>query len=130
MGISVDDFMKQEKVSGVKKMTSFETDIFKLLGAGFTYAQVVEFLAQNGVNVHAGEIFHFVNRKKRQALKELYLDGVYKSIPPSQTKDMPKLSKNETEAPSNPGALPKFDWQKQKALARETVKKSKENKDE
>jgi hypothetical protein len=132
MGVDVKTFLGSLPARG--KLDAWEAQIFELLAANATYAQVVEFLKQNGVEARRGEISNFVHRKKRRSRLEAIRQGAA-DVPSSQPQTTPPTtpaqspaSTTQDQQPAAPtgttqqatstagqaspsGALPKFNFQ-------------------
>src|SRR4051794_18086947 len=98
MGVDVKTFLGALPTKG--KLDAWEAQIFELLAANATYAQVVEFLKQNGVEALRGEISNFVHRKKRRSRLESIRQGLA-GVPTSQTQ---QATSTETATSSTPGS--------------------------
>lgn len=65
MPVSVDDFMRETEAARpgrVSPLRPFKDDIKRLRASGYTYKQIVEFLAQNGVHVTVQTVSSFMYR--------------------------------------------------------------------
>lgn len=105
MGVDVKTFLGSLPTKG--KLDAWEAQIFELLAANATYAQVVEFLKQNGVDARRGEISNFVHRQKRRSRLEAIRDGsTGQSSPqePVSTDPAPSTAADLAQDP-NPAAL-------------------------
>lgn len=96
MGVDVKTFLGSLPAKG--KLDAWEAQIFELLAANATYAQVVEFLKQNGVEARRGEISNFVHRKKRRSRLEAIRQGSV-GVPSSQ--QTPSTEPAQSPAPSS-----------------------------
>ncbi len=99
------------------KLGAWEAPIFELLAAGAGYAQVVRFLALNGIRADRAEVYRFAHRRKRKHL--LVAPSGATGNPPEaagrSANGLDKAVEDGSPAPPKPRELPRFDWQSEQA---------------
>lgn len=110
--ITATEFMQQNSIPKRSKLTPFQDDIILLKKNGYTDAQVLEFLAMNGVRVAQSTLNEFVRRKTRNQTIQPATTNISQTQPISTTEIPQNNAENKPvrRGLRKPTPTKKFDW--------------------